>query len=326
MLELGKEFGITYSYFCIMNYEDIELLPEHLQSGGDLSDLAPHFDWTEAAEIADSGELGLHGFSHRPLLLEYWKSAADMQRTVAVCRRIWTDRHDAPLPTSFVPPNNEYDQCCTQALTEYFPEITAICSTYGHGQFSRGGDREFGPEPWAPGLFAIPRSTSGMEMIAENRLEMVSQLETMGVWTHFVHPDNSFDTPQSHPDETSWRNPLSRSWRATNQDGQAGLLHAFRDWLSFVKQHFPWLRFVSTCDAVSLLRSHLNLNFQVRYGENRILIASQPGIYFRLRSNAPSRINPAGISNAELIDIDEHDRFAVYTFRSTAAEVELDLI
>ncbi|EKF18631.1 DUF2194 domain-containing protein [Nitratireductor pacificus] len=317
MTALARRFGITYTYFAILDYAGAN--PG--DGGSPARAMPPQFERTAVREAARDGELGLHGYNHNSLTVEHWDSPEAMRTSLETVRGAWQDWPGQRLPFSYAPPNNEYDETGARALAAAFPEIGAICSTYGHGDYEHGGSREFGPEPWAETLFAVPRATSGMEMHPQSRFEMASQIETFGVWTHFIHPDDVFDTPEREPGAGQWRNPEALPWR-----GAHGLLGRFASWLASVGQAYPWLRYMDTRSAVPMLEAHLRRDYAVGFGENHVRVEAGEGAYFRFRSNDLTRINPAGVANAELIDVDEHDGFAVYTLRATAPEAVIELI
>lgn len=324
MLATAAEYGITYTYFAILDYTDA--IPDR-EPGPDASRAAddiPEFFNAQQAELAMRfGELGFHGYCHRPLLAEHWESAESMKGALALARRIWLRWQDYP-PVSYVPPGNEFDAAGATALAATFPELEAICSTYLQGDFHSGGMREFGPEPWAPALYGVPRATSGFELSPITRFEMTCQLATFGVWTHFVHPDDVFDTPGAYPGAAEWRNPHSRFWRANGDDGRSGMLAHFRDWLALVRTAAPWLRYMDTRSAVPRLKAYFESRFDARIGDRLVRIDAPPGSHFHIRVNDLSRLNPLGIRNATLLSQAAYDGYALYTFEATAAEVEIE--
>lgn len=328
MLNEAAAFGITYSYFAVLDYTDSEHVAADTATidTSTISDDLPEFFNAAAAEMAmQSGELGFHGHSHRPLLIEHWGSADAMRDALARARRIWL-RWQGRAPSSFVPPNNEYDRPGAEALAATFPELEAICGTYLQGDFERGGNREFGPEPWAQQLYAVPRATSGYELTSIGHFEMASQVATFGVWTHFVHPDDVFDTPEANPEAGGWRNPQSRFWRAPGDDGKVGLLTQFSAWLGLVDARYPWLRYMDTRSAVRVLKAYFDSRFHIRFGIDRVRVDAHPGAFFHVRVNDASRINPVGIRNAWLIGAVEREGYALYTFEASNAEVEIEFV
>ncbi len=326
MLSLAQREGLVYSYFAIFNYggasSDFEL-PGAVDPA---SSWVRNFDWDAGEQASRSGELGLHGYNHTPLLVERWGTSDAMSASLAACRQAWRAWRGVDLPHSYVPPNNEYDEAGVLALERHFPEIEAICGPYTGGTFERGGEREFGPEPWGNSLFAVPRATAGYEMDAGNRFEMASQMGTMGVWTHMLHPDDVFDTPEANPQGAEWRNPNTRYWRGEDAQGAVGLYPKFVEWIGFAKRTFPWLRYMDTRTAVPLLKSYLKSRFDVRFRRASVQLKADPGSFFQVRVNDLSRLNPAGISAADLVHADERDDFATYTFRMRDVEANIEFI
>lgn len=327
MLATAAAYGVTYSYFAVLDYTDSAPAGAvaTLESAPDADELPEFFNAAAAERAMQTGELGFHGYSHRPLLLEHWGSAAAMRQALERARRIWL-RWQASPPRAFVPPNNEYDQAGAEALAAVFPELETICGSYLQGDFERGENREFGPEPWAPNLYAVPRATSGYEMTPVIQFEMASQLATFGVWTHFVHPDDVFDTPNASPEAGDWRNPDARYWRALADDGRPGLLTRFQDWLTLVKTRYPWLRYSDTRSALPVLKAHFDERFDSQIGVDRVVVKARPGAHFHVRVNDGSRVNPVGIAGAVLIATAQRAGYALYTFETSAGEVEIEFV
>lgn len=325
MLELSERYGLAYSYYSVFDYAGVAD-PFIAPDAEDRDTAAPGFHWDEAKKVQATSELGLHGYNHVPLTLDHWDSQATMEASLKVCRQLWTKHLDGALPYSYVPPNNEYDAAGARALTAVFPEIKVICSTYTGTGFDNGGNREFGPEPWNENLFALPRATSGCVIDIGHHARMISQIESLGVWTHMTHPDDIFDTPSRAPEGELWRNADSRFWRATNLNGDPGLKHKLADWIALVKERFPWLRFVDTRTGVPILKTYLGTEFHVEFLEGAVTVSGFRGAHFHLRLNDTTRINPTGSPHVQLLHAKEYDGFAVYTFVMDRSKVTIELM
>lgn len=326
MAALAREHDLKYTCFGIVDYDagigpEPEAPPFPLSLAGRLARYGP-----VVGRSSPIAELGLHGYNHVPPLVSHWGSREAMLAGFRACRAHWEDDVGADLPRSYVPPNNEYDEAGLDALHTAFPEIGAICSVHSSGSFERGGHREFGPEPWNERLFCIPRQTSGFEMAPYERFQAVSQLLTMGAWTHFVHPDDLFDTPERSEGALGQRNPLDRPWRSGAGSSQDGLFDRFSDWTLMLRERFPWLRFLSTAAASSHLRTFMGGTMTAHLGRMEIVVESERPLCVRLRINDLRQLNPASLRNAQLVHVQQGPVFRTYTIETLGGTASVELI
>jgi hypothetical protein len=260
MRRLADRFGLTYTSTAIFAYNGVVTPPFRFQEwltgrvvmNGQVVYYAP---WIARWDGALS-EMALHGYNHQSLLTDLWPSPQAMRKALDAAHRRWQLDAFAPLPTTYVPPMNQVDSTGLQALQAAFPTLNTVAGLYG-GDFALGQDREFGPDPWNDHLYALPRNTSGYILSDPLRLSMVSLLEVVGVWGHFVHPDEVYpnrDRYQSMralgiqiPDEGfAW-------YGAPERDG---LYYQFREWLSFAERHYSWLRYMTARDARAAMQDY----------------------------------------------------------------------
>ncbi len=329
MVSLAQEHGLRYTWLTVFDYDDT--VPPHaleFEPDGKRKPAASKMPFNSAAaqSAAHAGEMGLHGYNHFPLLLDLWRTSDQMIRALNSAAVEWRASGLGPLPTTYVPPNNEYDEVGAIALSRTFPEMRAICGLFGSGDVQRGGNREFGPEPWNPDLFCLPRATSGYELSDITRFVLASQIGTMGVWTHFLHTDDVYETPDNFPNRQGLRNARSLPWRVDENGEKTGLFHRFEAGMEFVCSTFPWLNFVETRDALPILKAHLKNEVHVGFGSKTIVIRSTYPSWFQLRINDGRQLNPVGLSNAEIMDVQRGRTFTQYTLRSTKPDVRLEMI
>lgn len=323
MLDLAARHGLTYTYFPTFNYNDTTAPP------------FPFEEWTHQTVAVDggeqpacifnarvataSGELGLHGYNHMPLAADVWTSPQAMVGALREVAARWTEDTRAPLPTSYVPPNNEYDEEGIAALSNAFPSLTVVSGCYLGGDPERGGRREFGREPWNPNLFCIPRATSGYEFAGDMKFDALSQLGTSGIWTHFVHADDVFDQPPSDEADPYCRNPHRRPWRTS--EGKRGLLDEFESWIGDFRSRLPWLRFVSTRDAHALIEDYLQSSAKIAINRSHATIQTSPGSHFQVRLNDARRVGTKDISGATVLSVERADGSAIYTLSADTSTV-----
>jgi hypothetical protein len=279
MQRLASQFGAKLSCFCAFDYTEAH---EWKATGLSPDSYRPPPETFEPLHRNSPAELGLHGYNHQPLRLSDWPDKATMKSKLQRARAFWDAYGCGPPPTAYVPPNNQYDQAGLELLAEVFPSIKVISGSF-FGRHSDGGNREFGPEPWSPDLFCLPRVSSGHECLPQTLFDSASQLATLGLWTHFMHPDDALDIPSAGTSSLGRRNPNRRPWRT--HKGRQGLYEQAQKLFAFVAGRFPWLRYRTTTEAASRVQDHLRSDWTIAFQGDTVRIAGPAGGYLRLRLN-----------------------------------------
>lgn len=294
MMALKDRHDLAYTFYAVMNYGDVETRPEAdpaspgVMAGKEV--LAERFRRLPALD-ADV-EFGFHGYNHEPLTDRAWPDPATLEAKLKLARAWWREVVSAAAPTSFVPANNWYQRDHLHVLRRVFPEITSICGLFSMGNFAFGEYREFGPEPWATSLLCLPRETYGYVLTPEQRLRVLSQIAAMGMWTHFLHADDVYDTPGDDAPAARVRNPQTRLWRSRNADGRPGLLAELEAWITWVRKRFPWLEFVRASEAETRLRAHLRNRVTVLLSDAHIDIRCSSPALFQIRTGDGITLHP----------------------------------
>ena len=282
MVGVAEEAGLVYTSTVVYAYNGRTRPPfpltEWLEGRAtDRGESVPYSPWIMSVDARRS-ELALHGYNHQPLTTELWGGAEPMRLALQTARQRWQLEDVAPLPRTYVPPMNRIDSVGVAALREVFPEITTIASVYT-SEPSTGGGREFGPEPWAPALYALPRNTSGFLFSDAERLKMLSVLHTVGGWNHFVHPDELYANADREANyrEAGLPSPTELGW----DESERSLLPSFRRWVGFAETHYPWLDGLTAEDAARRMRAFdaLAVGWQSRPADagRQLAVSAQPG-------------------------------------------------
>ena len=290
MVRVAEDAGLVYTSTVIYAYNDRTRPPFPMAEWlvgriGEGRAGVPYSPWIMSRD-AERSEMALHGYNHQPLTAAIWGGPEPMRLALATARQRWRLENLAPLPRTYVPPMNHIDSVGVAAVHESFPEVTTIASVYT-GDVASGGGREFGPEPWAPRLYALPRNTSGFLLNDAMRLKMLSVLHTVGGWSHFVHPDELYqnDDREANYREAGLPSPTELGW----DESERSLLPSFRRWVGFAEAHYPWLDGLTAEDAAGRMRAFdgLQTAWQARRtgghaGDGRQLVvsASQAGQTF----------------------------------------------
>ncbi|RME84785.1 MAG: DUF2194 domain-containing protein, partial [Caldilineae bacterium] len=306
MMDIAERYGVVYTFLIPFNYNALVEPPfnfrewEHAEVHVD--DQPVFYSIYVSHLAAQKHELGLHGYNHISLSLENWPSEENMVAGLQAAWQRWDEDNLGPHPITYVPPNNIYDEAGARALTRGFPSLKILAGIYT-GSFESGGDREFGPEPWNPELFDIPRITFGYNLTPRYRFALLSELGMMGIWTTFIHPDDVVHTPENYPHSPYHRNPNYWPWRGDHTGEKNGFYYRFLRWLDFVKAYYPWLRFVRTDESLDILRRHLENQVTVEMQPFGLTVHTTPDTYFQVRINDARRVFLNDLEGAQFVHV-----------------------
>ncbi|MEO0486265.1 MAG: DUF2194 domain-containing protein [Pseudomonadota bacterium] len=247
MLALRNRFDLRFTYFLTLDYSDFDTSKE--AKVPDTTKQSLQYRLGRFGELPSGDEYGFHGFNHVEHTRKGWPHENSFKRKVSAARHLWRQIVGERLPTAWVPPNNSFDERTVRLLKRHFPEISIVCSLHSTGAFSNGCNREFGGEPWCHELLNIPRQTYGFILTEAQRALLLSQILGMGVWTHFMHPDDVTDIRVGTTNLMDFRNPENLNWKTKNEADRDGMFVEFERWIGWVTDIFPWLEFVTISDA-----------------------------------------------------------------------------
>ena len=303
MMQLREKYSLTYTWYTVMNYHDTETSADAdrnsdaVMSGQEV--LCQRFALTPP--LADGDEYGFHGYNHEPLIAESWPDIPLLEYKLKLARDLWKSTVPSAMPMSWVPTNNWYQPEYIALVKKVFPEISIVCSLFSCGDPEFGEYREFGPDPFEPAMTCLPRETFGYVQRPKARLMMLSEIAAMGVWTHFVHPDDVYDTPKDEFETAGYcRNRQSLFWKSKSGSGQPGLYEQFDAWVGEVREHFPWLEFVKTSEAAKRFEAHTQNTVHIRTAHSLVEITSEVAANFYIRTPRSKTVVPG--KGGQLID------------------------
>lgn len=262
MKAFADSFNIDYSAMTAFNY-NANIVPPFDFNEWQLGKVNVDGEITEgssylARDIRDSRhELAFHGYNHFSLLSYDWKEFSFMVSALQAARKQWRIDNLGPLPTNYVPPTNLIDSIGVQALTRGMPSIDYMSSLY-LGVREDGGDREFGPDPYAPNqIFDYPRITSGSTMKENHLFAQFSMQILTGVWNHFIHPDDVFQVSQTDEDNFESRNPMKLGWKSDPEYGY-GMYQMFRKRFLYTNEKFPLTQYITATEGGKFSRDWYN--------------------------------------------------------------------
>lgn len=276
MLALREKYNLRYSWYAVMDYADESgKPPDPAQIPAARAELMDRF--TRAGPLPEEDELGFHGYNHRQAT-HHQTPDLDLYRTqIELARDMWIRHVPAPLPKSWVPAGNQFHEPHIRIVSEVFPEITSVASLHSFGDPELGCYREFGTEPLCPEMVNLPRNNFGYFLGQKQKFLLLTQIAGFGLWSHFLHPDDVFDIPTGAESAEDLRNPGAVLWNKKDAAGRPGLFQEFEAFVDYVCHTFPWLRFVTTSEAVRFQTEQSKARARISLGPDMIDIECPVG-------------------------------------------------
>ena len=195
LITLAEKLGIRYTGVLIENYGD--------DTKGKIvrQEDTARFQYFGNMLLHLGGELGYHGYNHQPLCLgnyhfgtvlpyRTWPDEEQMRKAVAEMIEYSDEMFPMSERSVYVPPSNVISEEGFRLLTDEFPSIRTVASTYFPGEFA--WTQEFGCTE--DGMIEQPRTVSGELMGDYEKMVSLSELNMHMVFNHFMHPDDLLDT------------------------------------------------------------------------------------------------------------------------------------
>lgn len=235
MIRAGSHYGLKYTGVVIQSYDNKVKPPFEDKSISDNTNLITY----GRDLIKSGGEIGIHGYNHQSLTsnsevaqaykYKLWRDPANMEEAVRTVREFIL--HSFPNYTvhNYVPPSNVLSPEGRKALTEAWPELRSISSVYSEDTAKLSYVQEF--EVAEDGVVELPRITSGFKEDEFMEWAMSNAVSSIGVFSHFVHPDDILDRERSFP----------YTWEE--------LYEMFTDYMEFTDNKYGWLRSMTASEA-----------------------------------------------------------------------------
>ncbi|MDP4179766.1 MAG: DUF2194 domain-containing protein [Bacillota bacterium] len=195
--------------------------------------------------IKSGGEIGIHGYNHQPLVPEKyikeplgyqpWRSGSDMFDAIKEVNKFAGSVFPRYDFTSYVPPSNILSPEGRRAVTSGMPKLKVISSVYADNDYGDAYSQEFSVNK--DGIIEMPRITFGYEVDKEILWDSYNGLTSLGIFAHFIHPDDVLDESRNH----------GKSWEEMNRE--------YCSLMKFIYTDFGWIRpFTATEGALELLK------------------------------------------------------------------------
>ncbi|MGM7684401.1 DUF2194 domain-containing protein [Cytobacillus sp. Hm23] len=255
ILSGAAKYDVVYTGVLIETYNDVVKAPFN-DIGSDRSTLIRY--GRELLKMG--GELGVHGYNHQSLTTDpaavedlgynAWNSMGDMVLALQTVESFVKQSFPNYPLTTYVPPSNRISDEGVQALLESIPTINTISSLYLEDDVGYSKIQEFDATSTHNNL---PRITSGYEYSEKNKWAIANAITSIGVFSHFIHPDDIFDENRS----------FSKSWSTLSKE--------YNGMLSDLHADYPWLQSRTASNASIQMANYLNAEVFIKQDSDRII-------------------------------------------------------
>lgn len=254
MLENARKYKLKYTGLIIESYGDQVKGPFRELEGRKAKDNLIVYG---RELLKAGGELGIHGYNHQSLApagynqeeLDYqpWESQADMEDSLRELRRyikaVYPD-YDFQV---YVPPSNILSPEGKAAVKNVFPEMKVYASLFSGALEERAYFQNFERHDtgFYQGVYEIPRVSAGHIPTKDMLWEDINVLNYIGVFSHFIHPDEIF-----------YEESKNLSWAMM----KAGLTNTF-DWL---QERYGWLQACTASEGADYLGDYYDMDYRVQ--------------------------------------------------------------
>lgn len=273
MLKAAKKYDVKYTAAIIQSYQDQVNPPFQSPLDEDRNNLI-----TYGREVIKSGgEISVHGYNHQSLQMNQiiannfgykaWPNKETMSESIEEV----LDYADKVFPNytvmSYVPPSNVLGEDGREALKKAWPNLTVISSLYEEDETNMAYVQEF--EIADDGIIEMPRISSDYFEGAYNRWAEANTMTSLGVFSHFIHPDDLLDSSRSR----------NLPWEKLYED--------FTLKLARLAETYPWVRAMTSTEAALDMAKVLTSSVEWTYEANSIkgeVTHFQTDSYYILRS------------------------------------------
>lgn len=305
MQKIAANYDVKYTGLVIQSYND-EVTPPFKKELHNRNTFVQY--GRELLKMG--GEIGIHGYNHQSLTVNAkavedlgyhaWKNQADMEASLNTVENYVRELFPNYEIKTYVPPSNRIDQVGEAALKNAIPSINVLSSMYIPDSVEYTTVHEFDQ---GEGFIHFPRITSGYEFTMQKKWAMANAVTSLGVFSHFIHPDDILDDGRSS----------KKKWSKLEKEYNRFMREVHRD--------YPWLRSTTARNAGKQLTNYLQADVYIEEKKDRLIVHIDKfsgEMHFILRTK--KKIGK--LENCEVQKIDEN----VFFVKAKKAKIELGLV
>lgn len=283
---LSETYRIRFTGVMIENYED------EVNRTARQTDLA-QFRYYGGLLLRLGGEIGYHGYNHQPLCLpntDYgdhygyrsWPTESAMENAVSELIRFQQEVLPNADGRVYVPPSNILSAEGRRLLSEKFPQIRTIASTYFYDYTGLAYEQEF--EVADDGIVEQPRVISGGVLDDYMRLAAFAELNMHFVSTHFMHPDDLLDVDRG----------AELGWEAYKRN--------LTDYIQCLTASAPDLRMLTGSELAAAIQRFSPVTVALETGDDEWTLrlgnfTDEAWLFFRANNGTPGSVKGGSISH-----------------------------
>lgn len=302
IVKVSSNCNLINNGFVIQTYEDRVKAPFSTEGQSEKEMLLYGRELLKAG-----GEIGLHGFNHQSLApagyikqdLGYksWDSKEDMGASIASSVKYINEFYPLYDVRAYVPPSNILSPEGREALLAS-SHVNIISSVYVNNAYGDAYAQEY--EISKDGVYEIPRVTAGYDFSNETRYSLLNAVTSLGVFSHFVHPDDAFNVERSN----------GKTWNQLSKE--------YADFMKYANDSFNWLRPKKISDAAMEMQKYLQVVPYFKKSDNSVEAyfgSFRQDTYFVLRTDKKL----AGFTGCSVKQIDD----GIYLVDATASQIKI---
>ena len=323
ILDLARKYNVKYTCYAIFNYDE-KTTPPFKSREFEYGKNNAFIEFTKRI-INNNFEIGLHGYNHQSLTLkpiDYtgWRKKKYMVQALKQAKKLWQEIFpETEMPFSYVAPMNVIEPTGKKVLHDVFPTIKVVSKLLAEKD-DAVRSQEFGSDPDVPHFFNIPRVSAGYMFDQTTKNNLINAINTFGIWTHFIHPDDVFGRYALGSEGTSEYQEETidaRNWKM--------LLTSAHSMFNFIRESYPWLRDMSTRDTYYELVKYFNRRSKTEIKKNIVTVSFPSGTsdkkYFGLKINDKRNISKT--ENCTLIH--SYPDLNTHIFETESSRVKIEL-
>ena len=249
MLETAKRYDLKYTGVMIETYGAQVKGPFHELPGRSARDNVIIYG---RELLLAGGELGLHGYNHQSLApVGYgedvhgyvpWESEQDMIEATQELYRYAKSLYPYYDFRVYVPPSNVLSPEGYDAVKQAVPTLKIIASLYDGQPDEKAFYQDYKRND--DGSYELPRISAGFLPDSITRWSVCSLINRLGIFAHFVHPDEMF-----------YQESKDKSW--------ADMKEGLKAFLDETEAQFPWLTPVTASESMAYFDDFFDLDYRV---------------------------------------------------------------
>lgn len=237
MVQTARKYDIKYTGVLIETYNDEIKGPFDERIGRE------NLKIYGRELIKMGGEVGVHGYNHQSLTknqnqvsdLGYraWKDESDMIESLEEVNQFFNEVFPDYTLRTYVPPSNIISEEGKKAIREAIPSINIIASLYHEDSDDIAYVQEYES---TKDFIELPRLSSSYHYSDITKWSMVNSATLLGVFSHFIHPDDILDDVRS------------------KSNGWAELVKEYNEMMHSVKEKYPWMESHTASESANSLK------------------------------------------------------------------------